>query len=167
MINVTVVHDLSFYTVNSFNIIHHLQLGLTSRLFPLCFPNKEHDLQHYRNICSTTYMANISPHHDIRSRYLKPWNVRAEIHIEIASPAKCGSVFKEPSGALCNRVHRHPVEETATVTEHSSCRELGFHGDLQNNRDCLNFVPASFWTSLTKTKNLSSVGLKLLSVIVK
>jgi hypothetical protein len=50
------------------------------------------------------------------------------MYIEIVSPTKYGSIFKGPSGTLCNRVQRHPVEDWAAVTEHSSRREHGFIG---------------------------------------
>jgi hypothetical protein len=95
----------------------------------------------------------LSLHHDILCSYLKPWKVRAEIYIKIVSPTKYGSIFKGPSGTLCNRVQRHPVEERAAVTKHSSRREHGFMGMHKTNgmvtgSESLHFVPLSSLTSL-------------------
>ena len=75
---------------------------------------------------STVYRGQyLSLRHNIHCSYLNPCNFRAEMYIEIVSPTTYGSIFKGPSGTLCNRVQRHPVEDRAAVTEHSSRREHG------------------------------------------
>jgi hypothetical protein len=167
------MHSSSFYSITLKSILI-LSIIYISAFFLLRFPNKNQKFQHYKNIHSTVCRAGISLYITIFAVAI--WNLETSEQKYILKLSRLRSTdpfSKDPLGLLCNRVQRHPVEDRAAVTKHSTCREHGFMGmhkttGVVTGTEILHFVPFSSLTSryfklssFTKTANLGCMGIKV------